>query len=150
MPLPDSGTFTPALPVTASVVDRVPSAVGLNVSGMLDEFPGDRVVGFASVGGVNPVAKEKSALLDPVIARPLMMRGAVPELVTVRVWVALCESTKWSPKLTAVGFGVIAGEVPLPVKATFRGLPEALCAIAREAVRLPVLPGVKTKEILTF
>ena len=94
---------------------------------------------------MNPAAKEKSVPFAPEIVTPLMMRGAVPELVTVSVCVALCVLTNWSPKLRAAGFGVMPGDVPVPEKATFVGLPIALCEMVSEAVRLPVEAGVKTK-----
>ena len=49
-----------------------------------------------------------------------------------------------------MGLGVIPGAVPVPDNATFKGLPEALCVMASEAVRLPVVAGVKTKASDAF
>lgn len=89
VPFPDNVTFAFALPVMASVAARVPWDSGLNASGMVTALPGVTVIGLACVGGMKPAAKTKSALLVPVIVIPLMMRGAVPELVSVRVCVAL-------------------------------------------------------------
>jgi len=126
VPLPDRVTFAPALPMTASVADRVPSPVGLNVSGTVVEFPGATVIGLDWVGGVNPAANENSALLVPLIVSPLMMSEAVPEFTRVKAWMSLVVPTNWSVKLTAEGLGVMPGAVPVPVKPTFSGLPEAL------------------------
>ena len=99
---------------------------------------------------MNPLDKLKSALLLPVIPIPLMISGAVPEFVRVKVCVAENEFTSWSPKLTAEGFGVIPGTVPFPLSATFSGLFVALCAMASDALRLPGLAGVNTKLTVAF
>ena len=76
----------------------------------------------------------------------LMVRAALPLLVSVTVCAALVVLTCWFPKLKLVGLRSTAGAdavVPEPLKATDCGLPEALSMKVRLALRLPVAVGVK-------
>jgi hypothetical protein len=88
----------------------------------------------------------KSLALVPLSAMLLIVRGDVPELVSVIVWGELVLPVLWLPKFTLVGFKVTAGVpgvVPAPVRVAVCGLPVALSVTVRVAVRAPVLPGVK-------
>src|SRR5579872_4637071 len=87
----------------------------------------------------------KSPALVPVTAMLLMVRGTVPVLVSFTAAVALVVPTFWLPKLTLVGLKLTTGMVvvPLPLSATFCGLPGPPSANVRLAVRLPLFVGVK-------
>ena len=77
---------------------------------------------------------------------PLMVRDALPLLVSVTVCAELVVLTWWFPKLKLVGFRLTAGadeDVPEPLNATDCGLPDALSAIDKLALRLPSAVGVK-------
>jgi hypothetical protein len=73
---------------------------------------------------------------------PVMATSAPLVLVTVIVWAALVVPTSWDPKASVAGERVSAGPVPVPVKATLRGVPGALSVIVTAAVRTPAAVGV--------
>src|SRR5260221_11184998 len=75
-----------------------------------------------------------------------MVRAALPLLVSVTVRTSLVVLTCWCPKLKLVGLRLTAGAdavVPLPLKATDCGLPDALSVIITLALRLPAAVGGK-------
>jgi hypothetical protein len=74
-----------------------------------------------------------------------MVSEALPVLVKVTVWAALVVFSACPAKVNEVGEKVAIGAaaVPVPVRATVCGLPAALSATAREALRAPVAEGVK-------
>jgi hypothetical protein len=90
----------------------------------------------------------KSLALVPVSPMLLMVRGAVPLLVSVTLFPALVVPMSWVPNARLVGLRVTAGAVPVPVRATVCGLPLALSVIEREAVSLPLMVGLKVTEMV--
>jgi hypothetical protein len=78
----------------------------------------------------------------------LTVKLAFPELVTVTDFVALLFPTNTPRKLRLAGDSVIAGAVPVPLKATLCGLPAALSVTLTVDVRLPVLVGLNTALIV--
>ena len=80
----------------------------------------------------------------------LIVRAAVPELVTVTVWAVLVVPTFWLLKTRLVGFNVTPGALvtPVPLKAIVCGLPVALSVRATDAVLEPVALGVKVTLIV--
>ena len=80
----------------------------------------------------------------------LSVSKAFPLFVSVTLCAVLLVPTRWLPKLRLVGDSETTGAagVPVPVNATFCGLPEALSVIATEALRLPVAVGLKVTLIV--
>lgn len=96
-----------------------------------------------------PFAMEKSAELVPVMVMPAIESGALPELVSVAVCAALV-APETAVKVSVAGVSEAmgaAGAVPVPLKATVCGEPEALSAMERVAVKLAAEAGVKVREI---
>jgi hypothetical protein len=122
-----------ALSVTLRAAVRVPLAVGLNVTLMLQ---------------LAPVANElpqvwvcaKSPALVPVIAIPLIVKLVVPTLLSVTVSAGLDVPRATVPKLRLVGESFAV--VPIPIRLTFCGLPAALSVTLRAAVRVPLAVGL--------
>jgi hypothetical protein len=130
-----------ALSATESLAWRVPFAVGLNVTLMVQWALAERLAGQL-------LLSLKSPLFVPVMLIPVMVSGALPELVSVTVCEELVEPTFSFPKLMLVGLSVTAGTVPVPFKLTVCGLPVALSEILTEAVRLPPAVGLKVTSIV--
>ena len=105
----------------------LPVAVRLNVTLMLQWAPGLTVLGQLLVW-------EKSPLLVPVTAMLVMVSGPVPVLLSFAVFCALVVPTFCVPNESDVG-EVSAGAAPVPVRLTVCGLPPALSAIVRVALR---------------
>ena len=77
---------------------------------------------------------------------PLMVRAALPLLVSVTVCAELVVLTWWFPKLKLVGLRLTTGAdavVPEPLNAADCGLPDALSAIDKLALLVPSAVGVK-------
>src|SRR5229473_3639644 len=111
------------LPVALSVMFkgpmRVPAAVGLNVTLIVQFAPAARVRGLIGQG-VAPGLAAKS----PDAAMELIVRGPVPVFVSVTVCAALVVFSGWLAKLRLVGASPTAGVgfAPVPVSAMFCGL----------------------------
>src|SRR5438067_1446456 len=118
---------------------RAPVAEGLKVTVMVQLALTASVLGLS--GQVFVWAK--SPALVPVSPTLVMVRGAVPLLVSVTGWPALVVPVGWLPNERLVGERVTAGAVPVPLSATVCGLPPALSLMETLALRLPVAPGVK-------
>ena len=80
----------------------------------------------------------------------LMLKAAVPVLVSVTVCAALVVPTFWFPKLTLVGLRLTmgAGVTPVPLSPAPCGLFVALSITEIVAVRLPVAVGRKSTWIV--
>ena len=80
----------------------------------------------------------------------LMLKAAVPVLVSVTVCAALVVPTFWFPKLTLVGLRLTlgAGVTPVPLSAALCGLFVALSVKVRLALRLPLALGVNVTLIV--
>jgi hypothetical protein len=89
----------------------------------------------------------KSPLLVPVRPMLLMVKGAVPLLVSVTVLAALVVPVVWFPNARLLGFTVTAGAVPVPLRPTLSGLSAASSVMVTLAVRLPVADGLKVTLI---
>jgi hypothetical protein len=92
------------------------------------------------------VANAKSPALTPLNAAVVIVKVALPVFVTVKVIGALVTFNAVFGNVTGP-VGVIvtagpAGAVPMPVSVALCGLPFALSAACRVAVRVPVPPGV--------
>ena len=85
---------------------------------------------------------EKSPELVPVMETALIVKVAVPGFVTVMDSAELDVLISWFAKLHDVGENEICGAVPVPVKATVCGEPEAVSVTEMDALRLPVADGV--------
>src|SRR5713226_757536 len=87
----------------------------------------------------------KSKLFVPLRAMLLILKEAVPVLVSVTVCAALVIPTFWLPKLRLPGLKLTAGAnmIPVPLSAAFWGLSTALSVKVTLALRLPVAEGVK-------
>ncbi len=75
-----------------------------------------------------------------------MVKAPSPLLVSVTVCAELVVLIWWFPKLKLVGLRLTIGAdvvVPEPLNATDCGLPDALSAIDKLALRLPSAVGVK-------
>src|SRR6266403_76587 len=108
--------------------ERVPPAVGANVTLILQKAAGARVVPQLFV-----CAK------SPVTATPEMFSVALPVLVSLTAWAALVVPSDWLAKVKLAGDSATAGaaRTPEPESATEWGLPGALSVTARVAAREP-------------
>jgi len=131
-----------ALSVTLKVPVRVPEAVGVNVTLML-QFP--------------PPANELPQLLvwpkSPLAAIPVMVSAVLPVLERVTVCAALVELIVWLANVSEVGETLATGvpaAAPVPVRLTVCGLPEALSVTLKVPVRVPAAVGVNFTLMLQF
>ncbi len=74
------------------------------------------------------------------MAIPVMIRLVVPTLVNVTVWAGLVVNSNTEPKFRLVGESFAV--VPIPLRLTFCGLPEALSLMFSAAVRVPDARGL--------
>jgi hypothetical protein len=128
----------PALSLKESVAVRLPIAAGVKVTLMAQVLPG-ATRAPVQVSTLLP----KSPAFAPVSPTLVMVRLAVPLLVTVSVCAALVAATTRLPKSRLAAEGVKAAAMPVPVRFTVWGLPAALSVNTTEAVRVPVALGVK-------
>ena len=123
-----------ALSVKAIAADRLPVAVGSNVT---------LIVQFAPAATELPqvLVWAKSPGLAPVSAMLERLKAALPPLVRVAVKAALVVLRDSLPKERLLGESVAATKVPAPERLSDWGLPVALSLILTEADRLPVTVG---------
>lgn len=145
MPVPVSANvcgLPEALSVTDNVPVRAPTALGVNVTLMVQLVPAARLMPQVSVSAKSPVAVMLVMLADPL-----------PVLVAVATWTALVIPTVSLPKASRVGDKLTRGAlkggvVPVPDKVTNSGLLAALSENWSEAERVPVAVGVKVTVIV--
>jgi len=125
--------------VTAAV--RVPGPVGANVTLIVHKAP-------AATELPQVLVAAKSPELPPVTWMLEMVRLAFPVLVRVTAWAALVDPTDWLENDKADVEKLTTGPLPLPVRLTVWGLPEALSVMVRAAERLPGAVGMKATLIL--
>lgn len=145
VPVPVRVTFCglpEELSVTLKVPVRVPEAVGVNVTLML-QFP--------------PAASELPQLLvwpkSPLAAIPAMVSVPLPVLESVTVCAALAEFNVWLANVSELGETLATGvpaAAPVPVRLTVCGLPEELSVTLRLPVRVPAAVGVNFTLMLQF
>jgi hypothetical protein len=85
---------------------------------------------------------------SPVAIMLLIVKAAVPVLVTVTGAAVLLVPTSTPVKLRPTGDSVATGATPVPLIGTVCGLPGALSVNLTVDDRLPVLVGVKTTLIV--
>ena len=135
------------LSVTVRVALRLPGAVGLNVT---------EIVQFAPTATLLPqvLVCAKSPGLVPLIAMLAIVSGPVPELLSVTVWALVVTPTLVSLNETTLGDSPAVGTpAPVPVSATVWVDPEvplALSVIVTVAVRVPDAVGLKVIEMVQF
>src|SRR6516225_2557195 len=127
-----------ALSVTLSIATRVPNAVGVKVTRMLQLAYG--------ANELTQLLCAKSATSAPVIAMPVTVKGVVPTLVSVTNWAGLVAPMPTAPKYRLVGESCAV--VPTPARLTFCGLPAALSVTLSTAVRVPDAVGSKSTLML--
>jgi len=134
----------PALSVIVKVPARVPAAVGVKVTEIMQPDPAPTLVPQLFVW-----AKSPDATIDA------MVRLAVPEFVIVIVCAALVvpsvcgEKVRLVSERVTVG-AVTTGAIPVPVSATVCGEPLALSAIVSNPARVPTTVGANVTEIEQF
>ena len=147
LPAPLRGThcgLPVALSVMQSVALRAPTAVGVNVTWMLQLAAGARPVPQLFVEIV------KSPLFTPAMAIVDMVRGATElAFVTEMGRHAVAVFTDWLPQLRLVGLIMGApGRAPPPLRGTHCGLPVALSVMQSVALRAPTAAGVNVTWML--
>src|SRR5207248_1424488 len=110
----DGCGLPPALSATDSVPVRVLEAVGVKVTLMVQLAPAAKVAGLVG----QALAPVLVAVKSPEAAKELMVKAAVPVLVSVTVIGALVVASSWLPKSRLVGANPTAGAVP-PLRLTF-------------------------------
>ena len=97
-----------------------------------------------------PLVREKPEAFVPVSPMLVILRGAVPGLLNVRVWAALVDPTVRLPKANEAGERTACGAataVPEPLKGmTATGIPGLVDVTVRAALKLPAVFGVKVTE----
>lgn len=152
VPVPDSDNGC-GLPAALSRIDRVavrpPDADGANVTDTVHEAPAASVLG--AVGHV--VVRAKSAAFVPASAMLLIVSGPVPVFFTVADCDALVVPTSCEANVRLDGVSETAGPAgggvvlaPVPLSATWCGLPDALSVTLTLAVRVPAAVGVKVVD----
>jgi len=114
------------------------TAVGLKTTVIVQDAP------TATGTAVQLLVCEKS----PVAIMLLIVKAAVPVLVTVTGAAVLLVPTRTPVKLRPTGDSVATGATPVPLIGTVCGLPGALSVNLTVDDRLPVLVGAKTTLIV--
>ena len=143
-PLPDNGIdcgLPLALSVTVSVPVRAPTAVGANVTLMMQFAPAGKVAGLIG----QALAPALVAAKSPEAAIELIVNGPTPVFVSFTFIALLVVVSIWPPKGTLVWSNPTPGAVadPVPVRLTFCGLETSLSVNARVADSAAPVLGVK-------
>jgi hypothetical protein len=131
-----------ALSVTVSVPVRVPAAVAVNVT---------EIVQLAPAATLDPQVLVSTKSPDAAIE--VSVKAACPELVNITISAALVVPFVCGAKVRLVGESVTAElpvteAAPVPLNATVCGEPAALSVIVSVPVRVPVAAGVNVTEIV--
>ena len=142
-PVPESeteGGVPGALLLSVSVLARVPTAVGTNVTLTVQEVPLARLAGQLFV-----CAK------SPDNANPLIESGPVPVLLRVRFCAELVVPTDCAEKVSEETLNLGITVKPVPDKETVCGLPpRASSATESTPERVPDVDGVNVTFIVQF
>lgn len=130
-----------ALSVMVSDAARLPLAEGVKVTLMVQLAPAATLAPQVFVWA-------KSPLLAPVMATPVTVSVAFPELLSVMVCAVLVLLSSWAAKVRLVGERDAAGPVPVPERLTLCGLPEASSVMVSVPVSAPPSVGVKLTLIV--
>src|ERR1035441_9703894 len=121
---------------------RIPAAVGVNVTEML-QFPP------AATLAPQVLVCAKSPGLGPLSAMLVIVRAAEPVLLSVNDWDALVVPTFWLVKVKLPEVSDTTGTpTPVPERVTVWGDPAALSVMVTDAPRLPAAVGVKVTKML--
>jgi hypothetical protein len=132
-----------ALSATFSVVDREPTAVGLNFTKIVQEELAASVLVQVPV----PVFT-KSAVFPPVIVTTIEVTDVAVVFVSVNVDGAPQKPAFILPKFSLDGVSVAVPELPVPVSVACCGLLAPLSAILSVPEREPAAPGVNVTMIV--
>ena len=142
IPVPVSATVCGdpgALSLMVMFPVRLPATVGANATEMLQ---------FAATARVTPQVllwtKSPVAVMPPTA----IVSEAVPLLVNVRFWRGLTVPTNWLVNASTGGERIMAGAIPVPIRATVCGDPGALSVMVTLLVRLPANVGTNVTEML--
>src|SRR5581483_6559782 len=124
-----------AASVNVNVAVLAPNAAGLNDTVKVADAFG-RIV-LPNVGETL-----KSEAFAPAMAILVMLRFAVPVLVTTTFWLCAALLTDCVPKSSEVGAALKIGSMPLPDKATVCGLFGAESVICNDADSIPLIEGL--------
>jgi len=142
VPVPVSETvwgLPGALSVSVRLPERLPAAVGVNVT-FMTQLP------LAATGVlVLQVVPLAATAKSPVTAMLVKLKGAAPVLFTVTVLGALVVPSGWFPKGRFVGDSETAGVVPVPVSETVWGLDVVLSDRVRAPLAAPAPDGANAK-----
>src|ERR1700682_5807814 len=131
-----------ALSMMVKVPMRVPAAVGVNVTLIVQLAPATSGV----AGGVIGLADAPVLVCakSPDAAMEMIVRGPVPVLVSVTVCAALVVFSVWLPKVRLVGASITAGVgiAPVPLSPTLCDLVLTLSVSCNVAVSLPATVGL--------
>jgi len=154
VPVPVSGTvcgLAGASSATLMFADLAPVAVGLKVTPTAQlELTVNEFAPNAQAVPVVGAPSVKSPVFVPVSVILVMFSVAVPLFVMVTLAVALVVPVRWLPNGTLTGANVTADAVPVPVRGTVCGLPEALSATLTLADRAPVAAGLNVIPTAQF
>ena len=138
VPVPDSDTDW-GLPGALSVMEIVPSLepelIGVNVTLIVQLVPSASELPQLLVC-------EKSPGFVPPTAMLVMVKVALPVLLSVTTFAELLVPSTWLGNTRLTGESDTAGAMPVPVSGTVCGLPPALSATLTLAVRVPLAVGV--------
>jgi hypothetical protein len=145
-PVPVRATFCglpAALSVILTLADRVPAAVGLNVT-LMEQF--------APAATLPPhvLVCAKSPAFAPAIEMLAIVSVAVPVLDRFTICTPLVVPTFWLPKLMLFPPNVTLGATPVPLSATLCGLPANLCVTVMAPLRTPVAVGMNATFTVQF
>src|SRR5258708_19868731 len=131
-----------ALSVMLRVPVRLPDAVGVNVTLMVQFAPAATELPQVLVWAKSPLAET-----------PVRFSEALPVLESVTDCAALVVPTVWPAKASEEAERLTTGAeaaAPVPVRLTDCGLPEALSVMLRVPVRLPDAVGVNVTLMVQF
>jgi hypothetical protein len=126
-----------ALSVMVSVPVRVPMAVGVNFTLIVQFAPAARLLPHVFVWEKLPLA-----------TMLVMVKALPPEFVRVMACALELEPTIWLVKVKAVVERPTPAPPPVPLRTTVWGLPDALSVIDRVPGRLPATVGVNVTLIV--
>lgn len=143
------------LPTPARFTDcGLPVALSVNKSAALSGplLVGLKVTPTTQVPVGTTVAPEQASALfakslgfAPLTITVVMLKLAVPLLVTVKFCAPLVFPTVWFPKFRLAAEGVKAEVMPIPLSITICTPPAALSVMFTEAARFPAAEGVNVK-----
>jgi hypothetical protein len=126
---------------------RVPAAAGSKVTLMVQ-------VALAAKDAGHVLVWAKSPAFVPVRVISAIVNAALPLLVSVTLCAALVVPAACEANVKLVGASVTAGAVvavvPVPANGTVCGLPAALSAMLRAALRAPAAAGSKVTLMAQF